>query len=466
MHPAKFYSDETGIPIDSLLANYATGAFSPYEFTQTLLREATALNDKLGAFLAFDTEGALSSARIATEKWTEWRKSHHPKSVHSQWQLLPQWGVPVSIKDTIEQAGLPTTYGSLVFAQHKTADSPIVTQLRDQGLVLFAKTATSEFALSMVTATRLSPPARNPYDLTRTAGGSSGGAAAATAAGLGTFGLGTDSVGSIRYPAALCGLFGLKPTFGRIKNRQQWRASPLRSHLGPLARTANDLAFAWKHLAVDDEPITPLAQTDNPDGFRIGVDGKHGDPAVNEFLELFKEHSSAVEHIDVSDILSPPNVYSQDGSWIFAADHVAAAERLAPHFMENHGNKLTHYAFDVYSTGASVPAWEYRRLTTEVEDFRESSQRVFKAYDLIVSPIETLPPVLEETTNPSTLGQKYPRLSLWNLTGNPALAIPLQPGPNGFPRAVQVIAPKDKDRLLIRIAMALNQISNEASCLG
>ena len=158
----------------------------------------------LHSFVLVDRDGALAEARRAEATW---RQAGEKPSL---------CGVPVNVKDTIDMAGFPTTYGSLAFKNNVQPDAEIVRRLRVAGAVILGKTNTPEFALSGVTKNRLGPPTANPWDLRRTAGGSTGGGAAAVASGFGPLCIGTDSAGSVRLPAAYHGIFALKPSFQRI----------------------------------------------------------------------------------------------------------------------------------------------------------------------------------------------------------------------------------------------------------
>ncbi|MGH8210955.1 MAG: amidase, partial [Steroidobacteraceae bacterium] len=220
-----------------LLSGYARGDFSPVEVLNECLERIERLNPLLHAYLSINTQDARRAAKSAERVWGS----------AGEKPLL--CGVPVSVKDTIEMQGMPTTYGSLAFKDNYQEDSEIVLRLRRAGAVILGKTNTPEFALLAATRNRLGSPGCNPWKLERTCGGSSGGAAAAVAAGLGQLAVGTDSGGSIRLPAAYNGIFGLKPTYQRIPSVQRWRAAPGRSHNGPLARTVRDGALLLQALA-------------------------------------------------------------------------------------------------------------------------------------------------------------------------------------------------------------------------
>lgn len=439
-----------------LLCGYAAGTLSPVEVTSEALDRIDRTNADTGAFVAVDREGALEAARTAESRWRTWRGE---KPLGDDWQRLPTWGVPVSVKDTIEQKGLPTTYGSVPFADNHQPDALVVQRLRRAGCTLLGKTSTSEFALSTITATRLAPPARNPWNLERTAGGSSGGASAAAALGIGAFALATDSAGSIRLPAAYCGVYGLKPTLGTVPIRQAWRASPVRSHIGPIAATVADLLYAWRVLTEDRTPVMPL----DDEQLRVGL--VVGDPdhrtVIDEAVAILTATGRCVLARDAVTLPPLPGTTTRDGDWVFAGDHLAAAERLLPDFWKRHGHELSGYARGIYDAGRRVPAWEYRAALDGMERYRDRVQEVFDSVDILLTSTTEAPPALTETTDPDDLGPRYPLLSAWNYAGNPALVVPLAPDRDGTPRAVQLVGRPGADRLLLRLVRTLAQVAGD-----
>ena len=229
-----------------LRAAYATGDLSPREVCIAVLQRAELLNPTLRAFLSFMGESALERAKAAEAEWSRRRRRGETR------EAPPLLGVPVSVKDTVDVAGAPTTMGSLLAdGAPAAADELLVQRLRTSGAVLIGKTNTSEFGLAAQTTNRLGDPCVNPWNATRTAGGSSGGAGAACAAGLGPLHHGTDGGGSVRIPAAYCGVVGLKPTGRRLA---RWKRGAGLSQFevdGALARTVQDTAISTLH--------TPLA---------------------------------------------------------------------------------------------------------------------------------------------------------------------------------------------------------------
>src|SRR5712664_3491671 len=228
-----------------LAASVADGQLSPVEIADHYLDRIDRLNEQTGAFYTVTAELAKEQAATAEKLAAESRRAGDQAT-----SLPPLTGVPIPIKDLNMVAGVRMTLGSTIFADNvATEDDYVVAELRKAGIVITGKTATPEFGLPCYTETKIGPPARTPWDLSRSAGGSSGGAAAAVAAGLVPAAQGSDGGGSIRIPASVCGLFGIKPSRGRISE------GPLMPDLaglgvnGPLARTVADAALLLDVMA-------------------------------------------------------------------------------------------------------------------------------------------------------------------------------------------------------------------------
>ncbi len=249
-----------------LLAAYEKGELSPVEAARAVLDRAEEIQPTLNAFVSVDREGALAQARASEERW----RRRQPQG------LLD--GVPVTVKDLLLTRGTPTLHGS-----HSTAvegrwdeDSPSVARLREHGAVFVGKTTTPEFGWKGVTDSPRFGITRNPHDPSRTSGGSSGGSAAAVAAGAGPLSVGTDGGGSVRIPASFCGVFGMKPTYGRVP---LYPSSPFGTltHAGPVTRDAADAALMLDVMAgeADHRDWSQSPVTD--DGVRPGLaDGVRG----------------------------------------------------------------------------------------------------------------------------------------------------------------------------------------------
>src|SRR5271170_4409390 len=239
---------------------YRAGKLSPVEVAEALFARLDRLQPKLNAFCVIDREGALAAARASEQRWREGAP------------LSAVDGVPATIKDLMLMRGLPTRRGSyLTEAVPDTEDTPAVARLKEAGAVILGKTTTPEFGWIAVGDSPLTGITRNPWNLDRTPGGSSAGAAAACAAGIGVLNAGSDGAGSIRIPACFSGVFGIKPSFGLVP---AYPASPmgLLSHHGPLTRSVADAAAMLNVLSRPD-PRDPYSLPAHDSDFGAGIDG-------------------------------------------------------------------------------------------------------------------------------------------------------------------------------------------------
>jgi aspartyl-tRNA(Asn)/glutamyl-tRNA(Gln) amidotransferase subunit A len=248
-----------------LLDLYRKRALSPVEVTRLILDRLEALEPKINAFCVVDRDGALAAARESERRWGRGEPAGRLD------------GVPVTIKDLVLMRGFPTLRGSRLVDPNQdwSENAPATARLREAGAVILGKTTTPEFGWKALGDSPLTGITRNPWDLSRTPGGSSAGAAAACAAGIGPLHLGSDGAGSIRIPAAFAGIFGLKPSFGRVP---AYPPSPmgLLSHVGPMARTVADAALMLTVLAAPDhrDPYAlPPEKKNHLDGIEGGVRG-------------------------------------------------------------------------------------------------------------------------------------------------------------------------------------------------
>ena len=249
----------------SLLDRYRKRELSPVEVTRLLLDRLDALQPKINAFCIVDHDGALATARESERRWLSGKA------------VGKLDGVPVTIKDLILMRGFPTLRGSRLVDpdQDWSEDAPATARLREAGAVILGKTTTPEFGWKALGDSPLTGITRNPWNLARTPGGSSAGAAAACAAGIGPLHVGSDGAGSIRIPAAFTGIFGLKPSFGRVP-AYPLSAMGLLAHLGPMARTVADAALMLTLLSAPDHRDSyalPPEERDWRDGLEGGVRG-------------------------------------------------------------------------------------------------------------------------------------------------------------------------------------------------
>ena len=295
-------------PASDLRQLITTKQVSPVEITDLYFRRIEALDSQLNSYLTLNHDEAMETAKRAEE------------AVTRGGPLGPLHGLPISIKDLEFSKGLRTTSGSLVFKDRvPDEDSVVVERVRKAGAILLGKTNTPEFGMLGATENRLGDHCRNPWDTGRTAGGSSGGAAAGTAAGLCSLATGSDGGGSVRIPASFCGVYGIKPTQGRVPRYSGASAAPIGNYTGqsgPLTRTVRDSAMLLQVLAgYDARDATSLRETP-PDflaavdrditGLRIAWSPDYGHAAVGPEVEegaskaasVFEELGCSVEEID------------------------------------------------------------------------------------------------------------------------------------------------------------------------
>lgn len=431
------------------------GALSPVELTGRYLDRIRSLDGKLQAFIHV-SQDALAAAADAEREIRDgrWRGPLH--------------GVPIAIKDNYLTADMPTTAGTTApgigFANR---DSAAAARLRRAGAILIGKTRTHEFAWGNVT-----PPTRNPWDLDRVPSGSSGGSGAAVAAGLVPAGLGSDTGGSIRMPASVCGTVGIKPTFGRVSRDGIVPHSWSLDHPGPLTRTVHDAALLMNVLAGYD-PADPACQDRRvPDytkglrapmsGLRVGVCRNHfferNDVDVERSVEAAIADLSAAG-ASIHEFRIPRLEYGLAA--IFA---IELASSTSYHDVSLREGRVAHYTPDVRTLvemGRLVTAPDYLKAeqlrSLLVEDFRNA----FDAVDVIVGP--TMPitawkvgewTVKVEDRDESVLSASWRFTFPYNLTGLPAVSVPCGFDRRGLPIGLQIAGRPFDEATVLRVAAA------------
>ncbi|HEU0072192.1 MAG TPA: amidase [Alphaproteobacteria bacterium] len=446
-----------------LLAGYAARAFKPSEVLAAVQTRIAEVEPALSAFLASDPARAEVDAKAADAAWD--KPGEKPALC----------GVPISIKDTIEVEGMPTTYGSLAFKDNRQPDAELVTRLRAAGAVILGKTNTPEFALGAHTVNRLGPSTKNPWDQSRTSGGSSGGAAAAVASGMGPLAIGTDSGGSIRLPSAYQGIYGLKPSYQRIPSVQTWRASPGRSHNGPITRTVADAALLMQVLAkpdprdVDSTTLPPADFSAYAKaavrGARIAIAPYSKDDCGLEDLQrgLLADAAKLLESLGckVSEAAMPLRPGSDEmapGVWAYSGDHFGAAESMIPGFWDKHAADLTDYTRPIYEAGQRALAWQYRQILRRNQAYKLAVQRWFADYDFFVGPCCGAAPLGNGTNTPEERAKNLRYLMPLNFSHNPAAAVPFAQSTEGLPLAIQLVGRLGDDAGVLSLSAALEAV--------
>ncbi len=358
---------------------------SPVEITHECLARIERLNPKLNAFITVNAESALDQARVAER---EIFRGNYRGPLH---------GIPIGLKDLIDTAGVRTTAASAQF-EHRipTEDAEVVRRLRCGGAVILGKQNMHECAYGGSSMISVNGEVRNPWDTARIAGGSSGGSAASVATGLGYAAVGTDTAGSIREPAAFCGIVGLKPTYGRVSARGVIPLSTSLDHVGPITRSVYDAALMMQVMTGHEsnqpaiEPSFISAFDEFPEHVRIGV------PRAFFFDDLHPEIAAAVE--------SAIQIFAglaeiRDVKLEVSADRtLASAEAYAFHklFVERSPELYLPATLARIQAGANISAADMQRATRELEESREAIRKIFDEVDVLLTPTVPIPPPLIE----------------------------------------------------------------------
>jgi aspartyl-tRNA(Asn)/glutamyl-tRNA(Gln) amidotransferase subunit A len=441
-----------------LLDGYRRREFSPVEATRATLERAEEIQPAVNAFVRLDAEGALARAAESTERW----RRGEPAGLVD--------GVPVTVKDILVQRGAPTLRGSKTIAEQGSwdEDAPSVARLREHGAVFLGKTTTPEFGWKGVTDSPLSGITRNPHDPSRTAGGSSGGSAAAVALGAGPLSLGTDGGGSVRIPASFCGIFGLKPTYGRVPLYPASAFGTL-SHVGPMTRDAADAALLLDVIGVPDardwsgldRPPASFTEglTKGVRGLRVAYSPSLGGQvavrpavaaAVRRGVERLAALGAYVEETD-PDFSDPVDAFHT--LWFSGAARVT--QKLAPQQRE----LLDPGLREICAAGARLSALDYLAAVDVRMELGRRMGLFHERYDLLVTP--TLPITAFEAGVEVPKGSGHRRWTGWtpftypfNLTQQPAATVPVGNDGDGLPVGMQIVGARHRDDLVLRAAHA------------
>jgi aspartyl-tRNA(Asn)/glutamyl-tRNA(Gln) amidotransferase subunit A len=377
----------------------------------------------------------------------------------------PFCGIPVAVKDLIDVAGQPTTAGSAVLAGNVAKiDAPVVALLRAQGAVLIGKLATYEFAMVGPDVNLPNPPARNPWNLAHTTGGSSSGSAAAVAAGLVRLSLGTDTGGSIRAPAAYCGCVGMKPSYDRVAKSGAFPLSPSLDHMGPLTATVAEAALALDAMTADLRWRSASAAIGQDiKGLRIGFarDWFAEDPLANPSLIRAMDDAAATLSMlgaQVSLVTLPdyPNYEA-------AASIILHAEALAEHskFIEDHQSEYGRPTLQCLAFGAAISEADLAKTRRAVGPLTNAMSAAMDSYDLILT-ATTLTPALPFSAFDGERAVWTPmRTIAFNLTGHPALSLPCG-FDDGLPLGMQLVAAVGAEDILCRVGHAYEQATDHS----
>lgn len=436
------------------------GTLSPVELTEACLARMEKLNPAVNAFITVTADAARVKAREAERQIRrgDWRGPLH--------------GIPYGLKDLIDTAGIPTTAASSFYKYRVTMQSAAVVELLDAaGAILLGKQNLHEFAYGGSSLISAFGEVRNPWDLKRITGGSSSGSAAATALHMGYFAIGTDTAGSVREPAALCGVVGLKPTFGRVSASGVIPLSPSLDHVGPLARSITDAAVVLGAIA-DQEASQPASPTLMPP---LPMDWKNelgrscrelrlGIPRAFFFEDLDSEVASAVE--EALEVLR--SLTCEVRQVALAPDTDRTLQKAESYAW--HASKLRESA-NLYQpetvrrilAGEPVTPEELATAQAALQRRRIEVHHVFEDIDLLVTPTTPIPApaIAALRENPDELRPKELVLLRntrpFNVWGLPAVSLPCGFTRDGLPIGLQIAGAHGREDLVLRLAFAYEQ---------
>jgi aspartyl-tRNA(Asn)/glutamyl-tRNA(Gln) amidotransferase subunit A len=427
---------------------------SPVELTQACLQRIERLNPMLNAFITVTAEAALGQAR-------ELERGPRRSPLH---------GIPIALKDLIDTAGVRTTAGSAIFADRVPAeDAEVVRRLKAAGAVILGKLNMHEFAYGDTSVVSHFGPVHNPWNRDRIAGGSSGGSAAAVAAGLCYGALGSDTGGSIRQPSAYCGIVGLKPTYGLVSTRGVVPLSWSLDHIGPLCRTVADAALLLQPIAVYDPLDTNSIQAAVPDyvkamqqkvsTLRLGIPRTvfyeklepEIEQAVNEALRVLGRLAASAREVELPTFKTLPVVGAE--AYAFHAAYLTKTPELY--------QPMTRQRLE---RGAQVTAAAYIEGRRELDRLRRAVTSVFSSVDLLITPTT---PILQATIQEAANSPGVPpaggvasslrNTQPFDVYGLPSISIPCGFSRGGLPIGLEISGPRLGEPMVLALAQAYEQ---------
>ncbi len=437
---------------------------SSLEATENFFQRIDQLDSKLNTYLTLCRDQALADARAADA------------AVQQGAELGPLHGVPISIKDLETTKGVVTTMGSAIFMDRvPDMDSIVVERVKASGAIILGKTNTPEFGQSGTTENKLGEPCRNPWNTERTPGGSSGGAAAALAAGLCTLSMGTDGGGSVRIPASFTGLFGIKPTQGRVP-RFGGYGRPSANHFsqsGPITRTVADSALLLQVIAGPDTRDVTSIREQAPDfsanlgagvkGMRLAWSSNLGYAAVDpEVVEVTKKAAMAFTGMGAS--VDDAKLQLEDPFETFWNVFSTAAYTSYGHLLADHRDDLSDIGLMSIEHGQQTTGADMSRAIYEVDRLGRRLEEFFDDFDLLLTPTMAVPAFPIEQ-RPSVIGGKtvepfwgfLPFTYPINISGQTAASVPCGFSSDGMPIGLHIVGPRGSEAKVLQASAAFEQ---------
>ncbi len=458
-------------PATQAAARIRQKKISPVEYLDTVLKAAEKAAPTLNCFREVMAEEARRDAKRAEE------------AVMRGEPLGPLHGVPVSIKDLVDVKGVPTRHGSAIFDGNPpaVADDILVKRLRAAGAIIFAKATTPEFGNKGLTDGPSFGVTRNPWNLARTPGGSSGGGAAAVAAGLGPLSLGTDGAGSVRGPASCSGLVGLKPTLGVVPYDTTRDAFGNNIYAGPLSRTITDAAVMhsvmagpsekdpWALSSAGQRPLSPRLSGEDLSGVRIGYVERCANPRIaTDVRANTRAALTAWEALgaEIEEVTETIDWIEYEGRVLYQAGFAVSFAQ----YLSQWQNQMDPVTLAFMQRGDKFTLADFRNAQFARTVLFRKIQSLFERYDFIVTPTNarTALDVTHDAANDDVIidgvkcgitrqgwtSYQYP----FNLTGHPAMAVPSGFGDDGLPTSVQIVGKYQAETDVLRLGALLERV--------
>ncbi len=469
--PAPKIGELSRLPATDLIEGYRLGNFTPSDVVEEVIGALEATNEICNVMVTQMFDSARAQAKVATTAW---------RSGGTMGALA---GVPVTIKDLVFVAGVPARGGAPVFADFvPPADAAVVTSLRDAGAIITCKTTTCESGYKLTADSPVSGITRNPWRVDRTSGGSSGGAAAAVAAGCGPLAVGTDGVGSIRVPSSFCGVFGIKPTFGLVPRAPGFFPPSWASlaHTGPIARTVRDAALMLEVIAghdLRDAASLPLGprQYDTTagrlDGMRIAFTPDLGFAAVapdvrEAFAAALRILADLGAELVADDLGFDPEILEHTLKPIAYIEQAAAVLTRDQQALAQSDREYR----DVIARGKQYQGTDYVDAMHRRSQLRNQFLKAFGRAQVIVTPTVAVTAFAAGTLGVDEIENRPVDAHLgwspfsWpvNLAGLPAATIPCGFDRDGLPIGLQIIAPWLDEARIFRVAAAFEAAASDS----
>jgi aspartyl-tRNA(Asn)/glutamyl-tRNA(Gln) amidotransferase subunit A len=439
------------ITISSIASRVAKREITSEKLTEECLAKIEALNPKLNAFITVTADEALQQARNAD------------KEISAGRYLGPLHGIPISLKDLVDQKGVSTTAGSQVRRDHVATEDAVVTRrLREAGVVFVGKTNLHEFAFGTTSEDSGYGPVRNPIDPARSPGGSSGGSAAAVATGMCLGTVGTDTGGSIRIPAAACGIVGLKPEWGQISASGVVPLSRQLDHVGPLAASVSDAWLLYNAMRDASEQIADALTASPIAGLRIGKLASYFFDRIDEEIE--RGVLGVLERLQLSGaMLSNVTIpHADDMAAIYLHLVFGDAAEYHARTLESRPQDYTTPVRLRLEMARYVLAEDYIRALRGKALIAHEVDRALDGVDVLALPALAIPaPAIGSTTVPVKGGSEAVRTIMlrctqpFNLSGHPAISIPCGTTRDGMPIGLQLVGHKGRTPALVQAALAV-----------